>query len=146
MEESRLRKSLGGIYTSIYDIDLATERYYELSSFNIVRERIGKEGDVREKLEYFVSNMVVPSFIPEIRDFVNLDTLNERMKGKKRICAEYLSPEFLCTTPIKTEQWTRCSFIEGERDEENNLLSVFFTVEAIHSDKIKELEALEKEK
>lgn len=146
MEESRLIKSLGGIYTSIYDINLATERYYELSSFNIVRERIGKEGDVREKLEYFVSNMVVPSFIPEIRSFVNLDTLNERMKGKKRICAEYLSPEFLCTTPIKTEQWTRCSFIEGERDEENNLLSVFFTVEAIHSDKIKELEALEKEK
>ena len=37
MEEDRLIKSLGGIYTSIYDIDLTTGRYHELSSFDLVQ-------------------------------------------------------------------------------------------------------------
>ena len=45
MEIERLIKSLGSIYTSIYDIDLTTGRYQELSSFDLVHERIGKEGD-----------------------------------------------------------------------------------------------------
>ena len=146
MEIERLIKSLGSIYTSIYDIDLTTGRYQELSSFDLVHERIGKEGDTKQGFEYFVSNMVEPSFVPAMKNFVNLDTINERMEGKKKIYLEYLSPAFLNKTDKKEEQWTRCSFIDGGRDEEGNLIHVFFAVEAIHNDKIRELEALEKEK
>ena len=146
MEVERLIKSLGSIYTSIYDIDLTTGRYQELSSFDLVHERIGKEGDTKQGFEYFVSNMVEPSFVPAMKNFVNLDTINERMEGKKKIYLEYLSPAFLNKTDKKEEQWTRCSFIDGGRDEEGNLIHVFFAVEAIHNDKIRELEALEKEK
>ena len=146
MEVERLIKSLGSIYTSIYDIDLTTGRYQELSSFDLVHERIGKEGDTKQGFEYFVSNMVEPSFASAMKNFVNLDTINERMEGKKKIYLEYLSPAFLNKTDKKEEQWTRCSFIDGGRDEEGNLIHVFFAVEAIHNDKIRELEALEKEK
>ena len=146
MEIERLIKSLGSIYTSIYDIDLTTGRYQELSFFDLVHERIGKEGDTKQGFEYFVSNMVEPSFVPAMKNFVNLDTINERMEGKKKIYLEYLSPAFLNKTDKKEEQWTRCSFIDGGRDEEGNLIHVFFAVEAIHNDKIRELEALEKEK
>ena len=146
MEIERLIKSLGSIYTSIYDIDLTTGRYQELSSFDLVHERIGKEGDTKQGFEYFVSNMVEPSFVPAMKNFVNLYTINERMEGKKKIYLEYLSPAFLNKTDKKEEQWTRCSFIDGGRDEEGNLIHVFFAVEAIHNDKIRELEALEKEK
>ena len=146
MEIERLIKSLGSIYTSIYDIDLTTGRYQELSSFDLVHERIGKEGDTKQGFEYFVSNMVEPPFASAMKNFVNLDTINERMEGKKKIYIEYLSPAFLNKTDKKEEQWTRCSFIDGGRDEEGNLIHVFFAVEAIHNDKIRELEALEKEK
>ena len=146
MEVERLIKSLGSIYTSIYDIDLTTGRYQELSSFDLVHERIGKEGDTKQGFEYFVSNMVDPPFASAMKNFVNLDTINERMEGKKKIYIEYLSPAFLNKTDKKEEQWTRCSFIDGGRDEEGNLIHVFFAVEAIHNDKIRELEALEKEK
>ena len=146
MEVERLIKSLGSIYTSIYDIDLTTGRYQELSSFDRVHERIGKEGDTKQGFEYFVSNMVEPPFASAMKNFVNLDTINERMEGKKKIYLEYLSPAFLNKTDKKEEQWTRCSFIDGGRDEEGNLIHVFFAVEAIHNDKIRELEALEKEK
>ena len=146
MEIERLIKSLGSIYTSIYDIDLTTGRYQELSSFDLVHERIGKEGDTKQGFEYFVSNMVEPPFASAMKNFVNLDTINERMEGKKKIYLEYLSPAFLNKTDKKEEQWTRCSFIDGGRDEEGNLIHVFFAVEAIHNDKIRELEALEKEK
>ena len=146
MEVERLIKSLGSIYTSIYDIDLTTGRYQELSSFDLVHERIGKEGDTKQGFEYFVSNMVEPPFASAMKNFVNLDTINERMEGKKKIYIEYLSPAFLNKTDKKEEQWTRCSFIDGGRDEEGNLIHVFFAVEAIHNDKIRELEALEKEK
>ena len=146
MEVERLIKSLGSIYTSIYDIDLTTGRYQELSSFDLVHERIGKEGDTKQGFEYFVSNMVEPPFASAMKNFVNLDTINERMEGKKKIYLEYLSPAFLNKTDKKEEQWTRCSFIDGGRDEEGNLIHVFFAVEAIHNDKIRELEALEKEK
>lgn len=83
MEEDRLIKSLGGIYTSIYDIDLTTGRYHELSSFDLVQERIGKEGDIKSGFEYFVSHMVVSSFIPGMREFLDLDTVQERLEGKK---------------------------------------------------------------
>ena len=146
MEVERLIKSLGSIYTSIYDIDLTTGRYQELSSFDLVHERIGKEGDTKQGFEYFVSNMVEPPFASAMKNFVNLDTINERMEGKKKIYLENLSPAFLNKTDKKEEQWTRCSFIDGGRDEEGNLIHVFFAVEAIHNDKIRELEALEKEK
>ena len=146
MEEDRLIKSLGGIYTSIYDIDLTTGRYHELSSFDLVQERIGKEGDIKSGFEYFVSHMVVSSFIPGMREFLDLDTVQERLEGKKKIYFEYLSPAFLSKTDTKEEQWTRCSFIDGGRDDKGKLLHVFFVVETIHKDKIKELEALENEK
>ena len=88
MEVERLIKSLGSIYTSIYDIDLTTGRYQELSSFDLVHERIGKEGDTKQGFEYFVSNMVEPPFASAMKNFVNLDTINERMEGKKKIYLE----------------------------------------------------------
>ena len=146
MEENRLIKSLGRMYSSIYDIDLLSGTFTDISSLCVVKNIIGEKGNAKEKLEYFVNHMMVPEFTSSLREFVSLDTLEDRLKGKNHIYKDYLGTVVLSETDEKIPQWFRCSFIDGGRDENGKLLHVFFTTENIHSDKTKVIEALEKER
>ena len=143
IERMKIIQSMSEIYTSVYYIDLADNRFVEITSLNNVHSQIGASGIAQERLDYFCKNMMTEEYTNELLDFVNLKTLGERLSGEKII-----SREFLCTVPredisIETPYWAQCSFIEVDRDH-GQLAHVVFATQTIHEFKTKELNTTKK--
>ncbi|MGN0597503.1 MAG: response regulator [Ruminiclostridium sp.] len=143
-ERMNIIQSLSEIYTSVYYIDIAKNYYTELASIETVHDHIGQWGNAQEKLNFFCCGMMTSEYTDKLLSFVDLSTLDERMK-KSRIVSE----QFLCTVPLTDERetcphWAQCSFIEGNRDSDGRLSHVIFVTQTIHESKIKELDTSKK--
>lgn len=138
VERMKIIQSMSEIYTSAYYIDLSKNSFFEITSTASVHSYIGEDGAAQERLNFFAKEMVTEEFSERILSFVNLETLGERLDGKKII-----SIEFLCTVPHSSHTgecpyWTQCSFIEADR-EDGKLAHVVFATREIHDAKKKEL-------
>ena len=141
LDSGRLIHALGRIYTSIYDIDMATGQFVEISSVPAARGMVGTAGDAAEGLRCFCQRMVTPEFTREMLEFVDLSTLEKRL-GDQRI----LSRQYLSTMRSDPERgngpcWAQCAFIECDRDPEGHLAHLLFTTQDIHEARAREQEA-----
>lgn len=141
-DRNKVINSLREIYTSLYYINIATDEFHELSSIDVVHDLIGVSGSAKDRFDYFADHMVSESFIAEMKEFLDLSTLEERMNGTRIISKEYQSTVLLDNQ--KSMTWRECSFIEVDRDDEGRLLHVIFTTKSIQQLKVKELETLQK--
>ena len=144
VDRMQIIQSLSEIYTSVYYIDLAANRFTELSSISDVHARIGVTGNAQERLSYFCRNMVEPDFAEEMLAFVNLSTLNERIGSNRIISKQYRSTLFFSRETGDAGAWGQCSFIEVDRGSDGKLAHVIFATQSIQDTKIKELEAQKK--
>lgn len=144
-ERMKIIQSLSEIYTLVYYIDLTKNYFTELSSVSDVRTHIGASGDAQERLNYFFHHMVTPDCTDELQVFVDLSTLEERLKNTRIISKQYRSTIFpSAEAGGSAASWGQCSFIEGNRDPEGRLTHVFFATQSIHGAKLQELEAKKK--
>lgn len=132
-------KSLSEIYTSVFSINLEDKSFIEISALDNIHSQIGENGNAEEKLEYYCNNMMAPEYKSEMLEFTNLSTIEDRLKNKKIISKQYISNVDI-NGNNKVSNWTQCSFIEGEREEDGKLKSVIFVTQSIHENKIKEIE------
>ena len=139
-DKMNIIKSLSEIYTSVYSINLKDKSFVEILAINDVGKKIGKTGDAREKLNYFCNNMMTKEYSSELLEFTDLNSVEERLNNKKIISKQYLSTVFTKNSQNKIPNWTQCSFIEGQRDEEGKLKNVIFVTQSIHESKVKEIE------
>ncbi|MGN0639225.1 MAG: response regulator [Huintestinicola sp.] len=139
-ERMKIIQSMSEIYTSVYYVDIANDRYTELASMDIVHEHIGSSGNARESLEFFCRNMMTPEYTEELLRFVDISTLDERMKQERIISKQFLSTVPLPDSSISIPYWAQCSFIDGGRGADGRLSHVIFVTQTIHDSKIKELE------
>ena len=136
-ERMQIIQSLSEIYTSVYQIDMRQDTFTEICSLREVRSNIGISGKAQERLNFFCHHMMLPEYTREMLAFVDLSTLDERLRDSRMVSKQYLST----AVPEEGPTWTQCSFIEGSRDEAGRLTHVIFTTESIHKAKIRELEA-----
>ena len=141
MDRTRVIRSLGEIYTSLYYIDLTTGHFTELSSVSDVHAHIGASGDAQDRLDYFCRHMVAAEDATELLTFVDLSTLAERMRRTRIVSRQYRSTLFTDPQAGGRATWRECSFIEGDRDMDGRLAHVIFTTQSIHEAKARELEA-----
>ncbi|MCQ2465382.1 MAG: GGDEF domain-containing protein [Oscillospiraceae bacterium] len=123
--------SMAGIYFCSYYVDLKAgtfaeveNRIYENNSF------IGRNGNAAETLEKMCEHLVMPQYAKEMREFVNLDTINERLTEKKY----YISMQFESVHL----GWAEGYFIAADRDENGKLLHVIWAIRTINDEKEKE--------
>ena len=69
---------------------------------------------------------VTEEYIDEVKAFLDLSTLNERMKDVDKITRQFVS---------KDDRWYSGSFIVDKRDEQKNIEVVFFAVRDIKEEK-----------
>ena len=138
-DRTRILESLGKIYTSLYDIDLSTGLFTELSSADDVRAHIGATGRAQDRLDYFCRHMILPEYMEEMLRFVDLSTLDERMGRGRVISKQYQSALLSNQEGKNTVIWRQCSFIEGERDPSGRLTRVIFTNQSINEERAVEL-------
>ncbi len=123
--------SMAGVYFCSYYVDLSAGTYAEVE--NRIEENkniIASCGNARDTLEKMCTQLVMPQYTKEMRDFVNLDTIDERLTSKKY----YISMQF---ESIHLG-WAEGFFIAADRDSDGKLLHVIWAIRTIHDEKAKE--------
>lgn len=135
--ESRLNiiNSMSSVYFASYYIDLKENTYIELSSSRSIRSTIGRSGNAQESLYIAAEKLVLPEYTERMKEFWDLSTINERLKRKIAVSCEYVGV---------TSGWSMAFLIAGDRDEDGNLLHIFYAARTIHDEKMREEEQTRK--
>ena len=144
VDRMKIIQSMSEIYTSAYYIDLATGHFTELSSAANVHTHLGASGDAQERLNYFCHHLAASACREELLAFVDLSTLNERLRNTRIVSKQYQSTLYPSPETGSATSWRECSFIECDRDPDGRLAHVIFTTQSIHEAKVRELEAQKK--
>ena len=143
IDRMRIMQLLSEVYTSVYYIDLDNNSFAELFSVSDVRTHIGTSGNAQERLDYFCRHMVAPEFTDELKAFVDLSTLDERMLQTWIVSARYRSTVFT-DDEAGAEMWRQCFFIEANRAGDGRLTHVIFATKAVFDASAKEQESQRK--
>ncbi|WP_294428313.1 ATP-binding protein [uncultured Treponema sp.] len=128
---------LASMYLSLHEIDLEHDSFAEIHSRGDIGETIGRVvGNVTEKLPAVMKQLSNESSWDSLIPFVDLNTINERMKQKITIAQEFLGVG---------GKWCRGRFIAMDKDSYGNLRHVLWAVEYIDEEK-KAREQLQKER
>ncbi len=122
-------QSMCQIYFASYYIDLKHNSFIEFLGKQHLHEAIGISGDVRDYINYVNEHLIQPEYVPVMREFLNLDTVDERLKEKQVITCEFKGV---------TSGWSQAHIIAGDRDDNGNLKHIFFVFRMIHDEKEKE--------
>jgi len=122
-------EKMSQVYFVSFYVDLRDDSYIELSSIDTIYDISKPFNNFSEVVKGICDNLVLPEFREEMREFCNLSTLNERFKDKKWITNSYKGV---------TTGWSQAYIIAGDRDEDGNLIHVFFNGRTIHEEKERE--------
>lgn len=126
--------SLSNIYLSVYDIDVIEDTFKEIQSTNFIHEKLSKDDykNASSMIENVMRNLVSKNSLKDTLRFINLDTLNERLKNFDTVTIEYKNIE---------QKWRRCRFIVSKRLTNGIVSNVLWLIEDIDKEK-KERDAL----
>ena len=128
-ESQAKNKFLASMYLSLHEIDLNADTFQEIQSRADIAETIGTSfknarATVRRVMEERVQNQGQAR--KEFMDFINFDTLEERIKGKSTIAHEFYSI---------MGYWCRARFIAMDRNADGTLHHVLWAVEDINEER-----------
>ena len=116
------------IYISMHEINIVSDTFVEI--YNKSAQNIKSIGESKAKasqvLKAMYEKITDPSYTDRMLEFVDLDTLNERLGDSTTIINEYLSME---------GKWRRARFIVSERNSSGNVVRVVYLIEDIDAEK-----------
>lgn len=119
--------SAASIYVSMHIMDLKNDIFHEITSTKHISDLIGGDfSQARNSLNRVMTELTDEQQLDGILEFVNLDTLEERMGEANTITYEFLG---------KRSGWCRGRFIVVDKDEEGHLYHVIWAVESIDAEK-----------
>ena len=128
-EYYRMLNALSKIYISIYTFDLKKDIEYPFKSNEYIDMWSKNVEGAQNKTYNTMKNLTEEKHVDMMLEFVNLSTLDERMKGKSDIAIVFKG---------KINGWCRARFIAIDYDEDGSLHNVVYTVECIDEEKRKE--------
>lgn len=136
-EKMEMVLSMTRVYDNAVYVDLKNNTFQELRTINSIHNMVYSSNIFWAQIRKVCLNNVMPEFQQTMLDFVDVTTLEERMKNKNVITAQYIG---------KDMGWSEAYIIVGSRDENGHLLNMFYATRSIHEQKIKELEQKKKER
>lgn len=119
--------SVADIYVSMHDINLFNNSYRAISKGHEGDESLGESGkDAQTALNSSMEILADEMSRESILHFVDLSTLNERLRDSSTVTEEFLNTKNL---------WCRARFIAAERTKGGNLRRVLWVVESIDAEK-----------
>ncbi len=121
--------SISNIYMTVHEIDIMNDTFTEIKdSVGYVQDIMG---DIRtcaqETLRNIMMTVTDESCIDDMSRFVDLSTLEKRLRRIDTVAIEYMNKEKL---------WRRGRFIVSRRGEKDRLTHVLWLVEDIHNEKM----------
>ena len=140
LEEARLREarehaevisSLSTIYSTIFRADIDTHRYDVLTSVSLMGDVAGKGGNFDDVKEGIISAFMAPEMQAPMREFLDLNTLAQRLTDVNTVATEYKDP---------AGHWFQARFIVKRRDASGTVKEVLYVARDITSEKTLEIE------
>ena len=125
--------TLATLYTTMYLIDLNNHNYEIVKGINENMYK-GKIGNFDTIIKTIVEKIVVKDMVDDVLTFLNLDTLNERLKDIDTVTIEHLNND---------GNWYISRFIVKTRDGNNNVKTALFVSRNITDEKTYELKLQE---
>ncbi|MBQ8913559.1 MAG: diguanylate cyclase [Lachnospiraceae bacterium] len=121
-------ESMSHIYMSMYDIDLVTNTFSEISnSSSHVTSLLGDTHEnAKENLHCVMEVLSSERSRKDLLEFVDLNTIEERLANSNTITMEYINDKDL---------WCRGRFVVAERNENDKPVRVLWMVELIDEEK-----------
>lgn len=124
-------ESMSHIYASMYDINLVTNTFSEISNTSEkISKMVGDSSEnAKEKLYSIMEVLSSEQSKKDLLEFIDLDTLEERLGDANTITMEYKNSKNL---------WCRGRFVVAEKDADDTLIRVLWMVEMIDAEKRKQ--------
>ncbi len=131
-KHSEIISALATIYTTIFLLDLRTHEYEVIESVELMGGVAGKRGaSIEEVIEAILEAFMAPEMVAPMREFLDLNTLPQRMASANTLMVEYKNPE---------GRWFQARFIAKSRDEKGNLTEALYCARDFTDEKKRELE------
>ena len=129
--------SLSTIYTTIMEANLKTHGYSVIKSVDLMKTATGgnEDGNFDLVVESVLEHFMAPESRDDMRKFLNLGTLAERLENKDTILTTYKNPQGF---------WFESRFIAHKKDENGHVISAIYVARDITAEKQKELRYNEK--
>ena len=120
--------SVAAIYMTMHEINIEDDSFVEIRSQNeVVKGILGNShNNAQSLLNQIMKTVTDDSAIDEMMRFIDLSTLNERLKDTDKISIEYM---------IKNKLWRRGRFIVSQRHKDGRISHVLWMVEDIDQEK-----------
>lgn len=116
-------------YHAIYRIDLAANRFDEVSNDGEMHRLTGRSGVATDMVEALCSDMVMPEQLESVRSFMNLATLRERLHNDDTVATEFRT---------KDGTWLLGRFVAKSRNERGEVEAVLLLTRFISDTKRRE--------
>jgi signal transduction histidine kinase/DNA-binding response OmpR family regulator len=133
-EHAEVISSLSTIYSTIFRADVDTHNYDILTSvpqMDLVATKSGNFDDVKEQI---ITAFMAPEEQEPMREFLDLNTLAERLDGRNTISAEYRTHDDI---------WMEARFIVKNRDENGTVKEILYVARNITPRKKRQFEQQE---
>ncbi|SFB16425.1 Response regulator receiver domain-containing protein [Acetitomaculum ruminis DSM 5522] len=128
-DRERLIDIMSKIYYATYYVDLTNNTYEELSSIPFIHNIIGEKGIYTKRIKSIAGKVVSPEFTKKIREFLDLSTIDERLKGEKSVMEDFYG---------NILGWSQIYVIEVDRDKNGNLKTFIVAIRDINQEKEKQ--------
>ena len=120
--------STANVYMSVYDVDIANNVASEIKSSTapVVNRQEGEKKGAQEIFFGIMSRIPESPTKAPMMDFVDLTTIDERMKDTDSVTREFISFD---------NRWCRARFLVSERNDDGTVSHVLWLVENIDSEK-----------
>ena len=120
--------ALSNIYLFVYDVDIIKNTFKVIKSEASADDKLSEDENKSASsiLEDFIRQKVDDKFLKETLFFVDISTLNERLRDFKTIAIEYRN---------KVNKWRRARFIATRRLKDGNVAHVLWLIEDIDKEK-----------
>ena len=114
-----LSETLKDIYTLQCRADLDTDHFYVFQAQPAIKAELDKKQNAVQCMEHLTEKYVAPAYRKICRDFYDLSTLQERLRGKQFLTCVYQNVG---------EQWLLATAVPERMDPDGTLHSVVFLV------------------
>lgn len=128
----KLLSSVADIYYSLHILNLKENSIERIIEGEILSKLFDNMSDPQEMLNTVITHTTCEEYTPMVLDFVNLSTIEERMKNKNTISTEFIGRNF---------GWTRISFIAVEKTDDH-LNKLMITTQIIDVEKKEEIKLM----
>ncbi len=133
-EHAEVISAVSAIYSTIFIAEIDTRHYEVLNSVPLMGIVAGSCGNWNDAKEQVISAFMAPEMRAPMREFLELDTLADRLKDTNTISIEYKDPANI---------WFESRFIVKRRDENGAAKEVLYVARDITSEKLREFEQQE---